>query len=228
MKHIFLVDDEPEIRHLVTKYLEKEGYKVTSFSSGAYVLEEILRLSPDLLVLDIMLPGEDGLSLCRRIREKYEIPIVFVSARGDEVDRIVGLELGGDDYLAKPFSPRELVARIKNLLRRMDQVHNGPKTTTVSCGNTLYDDTKRSFLVNGKALDLTMKEFNTIGLLLNNLNMPVTRDQLLEKVWGYDFYGDERIIDDVIKRLRKKLKESDATTEIKTVWGYGYKIEDNH
>ena len=225
MKHIFVVDDERNIRDLIRKYLEKEGYQVTVFESAKNVVSEINRLKPDLLVLDIMMPGIDGLELCKEIRKHREIPIVFVSARDEELDRILGLELGADDYLSKPFSPRELVVRIKNILRRLE------KSSQIEAEKLIVKDIKvechrRYVEKDGTELKLTTKEYDLLEFMLRNKNMPFTREQLLEKVWGYDYIGDIRVIDDLIKRLRKKLAEVEAVLEIKTVWGYGYRIDD--
>ena len=225
MKHVFVVDDERNIRDLIRKYLEKENYLVTVFEDAQNVISEINRLKPDLLVLDIMMPGSDGLELCKEIRKHSEIPIVFVSARDEELDRILGLELGADDYLSKPFSPRELVVRIKNIFKRLE------KSSKVNAEELIIKDIKvechrRYIEKDGTELKLTTKEYDLLEFLIRNKNMPFTREQLLEKVWGYDYIGDIRVIDDLIKRLRKKLAEAEAVLEIKTVWGYGYRIDD--
>jgi DNA-binding response OmpR family regulator len=225
MKHIFIVDDERNIRDLIRKYLEKESYLVTVFERAQNVVSEINRLKPDLLVLDIMMPGIDGLELCKEIRKQSEIPIVFVSARDEELDRILGLELGADDYLSKPFSPRELVVRIKNIFRRLE------KSNQIKAEELVIKDVKvachrRCIEKDGTEIKLTMKEYDLLVFMIRNKNMPFTREQLLEKVWGYDYIGDIRVIDDLIKRLRKKLAEAETILEIKTVWGYGYRIDD--
>ena len=225
MKHIFVVDDERNIRDLIRKYLEKENFKVTVFEDGQNLISEINRLKPDLLVLDIMMPKIDGLEICKEIRKNIEIPIVFVSARDEELDRILGLELGADDYLSKPFSPRELVVRIKNIFRRIE------KSTQVKAEVLIVKDIKvecnrRYIEKDGIELKLTTKEYDLLEFMILNKNMPFTREQLLEKVWGYEYLGDIRVIDDLVKRLRKKLDEAAALLEIKTVWGYGYRIDD--
>lgn len=227
MKHIFVVDDDREIRIFVKEYLEKEGYKITDFSNAELALGEIRRLSPDLIILDIMMPGIDGIELCKKIRKEYDIPIIFVSARGEEVDRIIGLEVGGDDYLSKPFSPRELLARIKNIFRRLDKVaakENNP-SNNYSIKNTRLSIAKRLVQVKDEEVNLTVKEFEILTLLMSNPNKAFNREQLLEKVWGYDFAGEGRVVDDVIKRVRKKLLAALSEVEIITVWGFGYKIE---
>ncbi|QEK12857.1 response regulator transcription factor [Crassaminicella thermophila] len=224
MKHIFVVDDEANIRELIKKYLQKEGYKVTLFNNGENVLSELGRLKPDLLVLDIMMPGIDGLEICREIRKKSEIPIIFVSARDEEFDRILGLELGADDYLSKPFSPRELVVRIKTILRRIEKGNNIQNESIALKDMKMYCN-RRYIEVNGDELKLTTKEYELFEMLVKNKNIPFTREQLLEKIWGYDYIGDTRVIDDLVKRIRKKLKQLESELEIITVWGYGYRID---
>jgi DNA-binding response OmpR family regulator len=225
MKHIFVVDDERNIRDLIRKYLEKESYLVTTFEDAKNIASEINRLKPDLLVLDIMMPGGDGLELCKQIRKNNEIPIVFVSARDEELDRILGLELGADDYLSKPFSPRELVVRIKNIFRRLDK-NNQAKAEEFIIRDMKVEYHRRYVEKDGIELKLTTKEYDLLEFLIRNRNLPFTREQLLEKVWGYDYIGDIRVIDDLVKRLRKKLDEAGTLLEIKTVWGYGYRIDD--
>lgn len=225
MKHIFVVDDERNIRDLIRKYLEKENFKVTVFEDGQNLLSEINRLKPDLLVLDIMMPNSDGLELCKEIRKQTELPIIFVSARYEELDRILGLELGADDYLSKPFSPRELVVRIKNIFRRMEK-GSLQKVEELAAKDIKIESSRRYIEKDGNELNLTTKEYDLMEFMIRNKNMPFTREQLLEKVWGYDYIGDIRVIDDLIKRLRKKLADAGSVLEIKTVWGYGYRIDD--
>ncbi len=225
MKHIFVVDDEQNIRDLIRKYLEKEGYQVTIFENAENVMSEINRLKPDLLVLDIMMPGIDGLELCKEIRKGREVPIVFVSARDEELDRILGLELGADDYLSKPFSPRELVVRIKNILKRLETSRK-EEAEELAAKDIKVKCLRRYVEKGGIELKLTTKEYDLLEFLVRNKNMPFTREQLLERVWGYDYLGDIRVIDDLVKRLRKKLAEAEAVLDIKTVWGYGYRIDD--
>lgn len=226
MKHIFVVDDEKRIRELIEMYLKKEGYKVTSFDSAQGVLEQFPEKSPDLLVLDIMMEGMDGLDLCKEIRKVSEIPIIFVSARTDELDRILGLELGADDYLAKPFSPRELMVRIKTILKRTSKMQeSSEKEEMFSSGDFSIIPSRRVALVKNKEVALTIKEYELMEYLLRNLNLPLSREQIIENIWGYQYDGYDRNVDDTVKRLRKKLKDHDSSLEIKTVWGYGYKVE---
>lgn len=222
MKHIFVVDDEKNIRDLIEKYLKASNYEVTTYGDAQYLTEEVRRLKPDLIVLDIMMPHSDGLEVCKSIRKFSEVPIIFVSAKDEEFDRILGLELGGDDYLNKPFSPRELVVRIKNIFKRLDRAE---QQVTLMAKNCVINKTMRTISVNNKLVKSTLKEFEVLSCLMEHLNMPLTREQLIDEIWGYDFEGEPRVVDDLIKRLRKKLKTHQSELEIETVWGYGYKIE---
>lgn len=224
MKHIFVVDDERNIRDLIKKYLEKEGFEVTLFSSEQSLLAEIGRMHPDLMVLDINLPGRDGLELCREIRKSNDLPIVFVSARDEEFDRILGLELGGDDYITKPFSPRELVVRVKNILKRLDKP--GPQLEQIVLKDIVLYTGRRYIEKDGLEIKLTAKEYELFSFLMRNLNRSFTREHLIEMVWGYDYLGDDRIVDDLVKRIRRKLLASGSGVEITTVWGYGYRLDD--
>ncbi len=224
MKHIFVVDDEKNIRDLIKKYLEKEGYEVTLLENSKEVLHKMETVNPDLLVLDIMMEGMTGLELCTKIRRTSQIPIIFVSARNEEFDRILGIELGGDDYLSKPFSPRELVVRIKNIFKRIDtSVEKNYSCIEIKDIKICID--RRCVERNGEEIKFTTKEYELLSFLANNINIPFTREQLIEKVWGYEYMGDERTIDDLIKRIRKKLKDVKSTLEIKTVWGFGYRMD---
>jgi len=223
MKHIFVIDDEQNIRDLIKKYLVKDGYQVTTFPDGLKVLNELQAQRPDLLVLDINMPGIDGIELCKEIRKISEVPIIFVTARDDEFDRIIGLEIGGDDYMSKPFSPRELVVRIKNIFKRMHKADE--PTLGIGIKDVEVLQQKREVIANGKTLKLTTKEYELFEFMARNAGLPFTREGLIEKVWGYDYLGDIRVIDDLVKRLRKKLKTAESELKIETVWGYGYKIE---
>jgi len=224
MKHIFVVDDEKNIRELVKKYLEKEGYSTTLLENGINLINKIKELCPDLIVLDIMMPGIDGIELCKEIRKISDIPIIFISARDEEFDRILGLEIGGDDYLSKPFSPRELVVRIKNIFRRLGKKEESSELIIIK--DLKLDTARRSVEKDGVELKLTTKEYELMDFLFRNKNIPFTREQLIEKIWGYDYLGDLRVIDDLVKRIRKKLRKINSELEISTVWGYGYKISE--
>jgi DNA-binding response OmpR family regulator len=224
MKHILVVDDEKNIRDLIEKYLKKENYKVTTYGDAKYLPEEVRRLTPDLIVLDIMMPNSNGLEVCKEIRKFSDVPIIFVSAKDEEFDRILGLELGGDDYLSKPFSPRELLVRIKNIFKRLDKATKEVKEIKIK--DCSINASTRLITVKGDAIKTTQKEYEVFHYLVNNINRPITREQLVEDIWGYDFEGDVRVVDDLVKRLRKKLKDKVSEVEISTVWGYGYKIEE--
>ena len=225
MKHIFVVDDEKNIRDILQKYIENEGYKLTLFSDGRFVYEEMLRLKPDLLIIDIMLPHVDGLELCKRIRKQSEIPIIFISARDSEFDRILGLELGGDDYLTKPFSPRELMVRIKNIFKRMERT-SGSGQAILKVRDVKIDTEKRYVEKDGQEVRLTTKEYELLVFLALNKGKPYTREELLLHVWGYEFAGDGRLIDDLVKRIRKKLEMHQSSVELSTIWGYGYRLDE--
>ena len=224
MKHIFVVDDEKNIRDLIKIYLQKEGYEVTLFKDGQELIREIERIRPTLLILDIMLPGSDGLEICKSIRNISDLPIIFVSARDGEFDRVLGLELGGDDYLTKPFSPRELVVRVKNIIKRLEKSERSPFEAKILKDLVIYPE-RRLLEKDGKEIKFTSREYELLVFFLINPNRPFTREQLIEKVWGYDYMGDTRIVDDLVKRVRKKLQESNSEVEIVTVWGYGYRVD---
>jgi len=224
-KHIFVVDDEKHIRELIDKYLQKEGYDSSVYSDGNNILAELQIKNPDLIVLDINMPGINGLELCKEIRKTSEIPIVFVSARDEEFDRILGLELGGDDYLSKPFSPRELLVRIKNIFKRMEKSTPQSDDAKVTINDLLLNKLERTIYCLDNEIKLTTKEYELMEFLIVNSNMPFTREILIERIWGYDYIGETRVIDDLVKRIRKKLKEVNSKLNIETVWGYGYKIE---
>jgi len=223
MAVIWVVDDEENIRNLVRRYLEREGYTVRTFSSAEELNNALVSSTPDMFILDIMLPGSDGLSLCRKIRENFDLPIIFVSARGEEFDRVLGLELGGDDYLAKPFSPRELIMRAKNIFKRLQSAENTAKKVVLK--NLVIDPEKRKVTINNEEVAFTGKEFDLFYFLAVSPNRPFSRQLLLEKVWGLDYEGEERAVDDIVKRIRKKIRDKGAQPELATVWGYGYRID---
>ncbi|CAM4037564.1 response regulator transcription factor [Paenibacillus alkaliterrae] len=223
MKHIFVVDDEKSIRDILKKYIENEGYKVTLFDNGNTVLPEIGRMKPDLLVIDIMMPGINGMDLCKQIRKTSEVPIIFVTAKGEELDRVLGLELGADDYLTKPFSPRELMARIKNIFKRLEKTY--PNSSGVGLKDIELQKDRRMVQKDGKEIRLTTKEYELFEFLAEHRSLPFTREQLVQKIWGYDYLGDDRLIDDLVKRIRKKLAEHGSAVQITTVWGYGYRLD---
>lgn len=228
-KLIYVVDDEKKIRDLISTYLLKEGYEVEGFQDGESALQRFMHTPPDMLVIDIMMPGMDGYTLCREIRKTSEVPIIMVSAKDDEIDRILGLELGSDDYISKPFSPRELVARVKSIFRRIRDVNEAaaePVRNELKCADiTVYPDERRVSRDKSE-LDLTPKEYDLLVYLIKNRNRVYTRDQLINSIWGYEYIGDTRAIDDLVKKVRRKLAEASSSLQITTVWGYGYKISE--
>ncbi len=229
---IYVIDDEESARTIVERYLVREGYDVQTFTSAEKAMNALNQLTPDMVVLDIMLPGISGYDLCKWIRARSDLPIIMVSARDEEVDRILGLELGSDDYLAKPFSPRELVARVRTVFRRLrgsgdnDVITNRSQEEVLPfCGSLILREQERRITNAELELSLTTKEFDLLAYLVKHKSRAFTREQLIRQIWGYTFVGDDRSIDDLVKRLRKKMNAVASSAEIITVWGYGYKLE---
>jgi len=218
---ILLVDDEPSIVSLARLYLERENFRLEAVGDGEAALEAVRRLRPDLVVLDVMLPKLDGFEVCRRLRaEKNQTAIIMLTARDEDIDKILGLELGADDYLTKPFNPRELVARVKAILRRVER---SPQTTEViRLGNLTVDTARREARCGDRTLDLRTQEFELLLVLASQPERVFTREQLLEKAWGFDFYGQTRTVDVHVAHLRRKLAGCDCAIE--TVTGVGYKL----
>lgn len=224
---ILLVDDEQYIIDLAKMYLEIEGFRTASVNNGRQALQHILSDNPALVVLDLMLPGMDGWEVCRRVRTESDVPIIMLTARNDDIDRIVGLELGADDYLTKPFNPRELVARVKAILRRVDKNRRPAAApaaeTVITHGNLVIYPERRIVTVDGRPVNLRVKEFDLLVALAENPGLVFTREKLLDVVWGYDFAGETRTVDVHIAHLRYKLKGMQASIE--TVWGVGYRLD---
>ncbi len=221
---ILVVDDDPNIAQLVKLYLEKEGFSVTVETRGDTAVEAFQKNPPSLMLLDIMLPGMDGLQVCRAVRQISQIPIIMLSAKDETFDKVLGLELGADDYITKPFEGKELVARVKAVLRRSGS-GEGEKDTLSFPGLTVSLE-KYEVHYQGKLLEMPPKELEVLYFLAAHQNRVFTREQLLEQVWGFDFFGDSRTVDVHIKRLREKLQGSEALGwQIRTVWGVGYKFE---
>ncbi len=220
---ILLVDDEPNIIELASMYLRQDGFRVISAGDGLTALERAAQDRPALMVLDLMLPRLDGWEVCKRIRAESDLPILMLTARDEDIDKIVGLELGADDYLTKPFNPRELIARIKAILRRTEPRRAaGLDDRPLRMGNLVIDPARRVVLVGDRPVDLRAKEFDLLLALADNLGIVLSRERLLDIVWGFDFYGQTRTVDVHIAHLRTKLAGS--TAEIETVWGVGYKL----
>jgi two-component system alkaline phosphatase synthesis response regulator PhoP len=221
-ERILIVDDEAHIVELVRLYLEREGFRVDSAADGARGLRLNRELRPALIVLDLMLPEVDGLEVCRQVRAESEVPIVMLTARDDDIDKIVGLELGADDYLTKPFNPRELVARVKAILRRTEAPAK-PEGNVLHLDDVTIDPARREVTVAGEPVELRAKEFDLLHAFAEHKGMVLTREQLLSRVWGYDFYGETRTVDVHVAHLRKRLAAS-AGVRIVTVTGVGYKL----
>jgi two-component system response regulator ResD len=223
---ILIADDEAKMRDLVKMYLEREGFKVSEAADGEQALSIFANNNFDLVVLDIMMPKVDGLSVCKEIRRKCDIPVIMLTAKGEEIDRVLGFELGADDYVVKPFSPRELVARVKALLRRTAVKPSSSTGAVLRFPGLEINNDAREVVVEGNRVNLTPKEFELLAFLAKNINRVFTREQLLEYVWGYDFYGDLRTVDTHVKKLREKISRfGQAAGYIVTVWGVGYKFE---
>ncbi|MEO6121348.1 MAG: response regulator transcription factor [Acidimicrobiales bacterium] len=228
--HILLVDDDATVTEVLTRYLEREGFAVDSAADGDTALERARADPPDLVVLDLMLPGIDGLEVCRRLRQDAPVPVVMLTARGDESDRIAGLELGADDYVVKPFSPRELTARVKAVLRRAQ----GPLPAdaglagadpVLRAGNLVVDTSARQVHLGGREVALTAREFELLTFLLRHPRRAFRREELFEQVWGWT-YGDTATVTVHVRRLREKIEANPAEPAfIVTVWGVGYRFE---
>lgn len=220
---ILVVDDEANIRDLARMYLEKDGYRVDTVTNGADALAYIKQTPPTLMVLDLMLPGIDGWEVCRQVRSDSNLPILMLTARDDDIDKIVGLEMGADDYLTKPFNPRELVARVRAILRRLSPEKQTGSDKVRQAGNVELDPSSREVLVAETRVVLRTKEFDLLLTLMDHLNRVLSRDQLLDQVWGYDeFSVRTRTVDVHVANLREKLTGSSLSIE--TVWGKGYKL----
>jgi DNA-binding response OmpR family regulator len=222
------VDDEPSIVEVVGLYLQREGYRATVARDGQAALDAVRRERPDLIVLDLMLPKMDGLEVTRRLRGQGDvgIPIIMLTAKGEELDRILGLEMGADDYVVKPFSPQELVSRIKAVLRRVTAAATLGDQRALAFGPLQIDPRNRSVVVGGRECSLTAREFDLLYFLARHPRQVFTRTQLLDQVWGYEYYGDASTVTVHVRRLREKIEENPAEPRwVQTVWGIGYRFE---
>ena len=222
---ILIADDDTNICELLRLYLEKDGFKTVIANNGREALDFADKFSPDLIVLDIMMPQLDGWQVCREIRKKSNTPIIMLTAKGETFDKILGLELGADDYVSKPFDSKEVVARIKAVLRRSGADDKDSDIKEVRFDKLIINLTNYELVVDGKRIDTPPKELELIYHLASNPNRVYTRDQLLDEVWGFDYYGDSRTVDVHVKRLREKLENVSPEWSLKTVWGVGYKFE---
>jgi two-component system, OmpR family, response regulator VicR len=223
---IAVVDDEKNITDVCRRYLEREGYLVFIADTGEDALQLWKEEQPDLFVLDVMMPKKDGLEVCEEIRNVDDVPIIMLTARSEEVDRLMGLTMGADDYMTKPFSPRELVLRIKAIFRRMNVGKARTHQSTFRFGDLIINEETRTVSVGDRFVDLTVKEFDLLYLLVSYPNRAFSRSELLDKIWDIDFYGDTTTVTVHIRRLREKLEQTPSEPIfIKTVWGVGYKFD---
>ena len=218
---ILVVEDETSIASFVAMYLKNAGYTVRTSATGADALTQVATDPPDLVVLDLMLPDIDGVEICRRVRQRSDLPVLMLTARDEDVDKIIGLEVGADDSLTKPLNPRELVARVKSILRRAGPERKRPESREIRHGDLLVNSGSREVHVGEEEVQLAPKEFDLLWELLDHRGLVLTRDQLLERVWGYTFAGDTRTVDVHVRQIRRKLGDA---SPIVTVWGVGYKV----
>jgi DNA-binding response OmpR family regulator len=218
---VLVVEDEASISSFVAAYLKNAGFTVRAVATGGDALKQVAAEKPALVVLDLMLPDIDGIEVCKRIRQNSDLPILMLTARDDDVDKIIGLEVGADDYLTKPFNPRELVARVRSILRRATPERAERESAVIQHGELVVDAGRREVKVGAEEIQLAPKEFDLLWELLDHRGLVLTRDQLLERVWGYTFAGDTRTVDVHVRQLRRKLGDA---SPIVTVWGVGYKV----
>ncbi len=230
MNKVLIVDDEKNICELIRLYVEKDGFSTCTANDGLDAIKAFNENNPDIVLLDIMLPKKDGWQVCREIRNVSDTPIIMLTAKGETFDKVLGLELGADDYIVKPFEPKELIARIRAVLRRSSSAGESQpeKTDEISFEGLTINRETYEVVLNGNNLEMPPKEFELLYFLASNKNKVFTRDQLLNEIWGYEFFGDSRTIDVHVKRLREKLgseEDENKFWNLKTVWGVGYKFE---
>lgn len=228
-KKIYVVDDDENIRELIGLYLQKEGYTVELFESGEKGIEAFKQNMPDLMLLDVMMPGMDGYDVLKEVRKSSQLPVIMVTAKDETFDKVLGLELGADDYIVKPFEPKEMTARVKAVIRRFNNApaQESPEESAniVRAKNLIINMDDYNVTYFGDILELPPKEIELLNYLVSHPNRVFTREQLLDQIWGYDFFGETRTVDVHIKRLREKFERDDNGWEIKTVWGVGYKFK---
>jgi len=227
---IYAVEDDAHIQQLIKYNLEANGYRVNVFETGEQLLEGCNSALPDMFILDIMLPGIDGLELCRRLRQNprtKRIPVIMLTAKGEEFDKVLGLELGADDYITKPFSVRELTARVKAIFRRVNTLSSAEEDEIIKCGDVTIDNIRHEVYKKGILIEMPLKEFELLKYLVLNKGRVLSRELLLEKIWGFDYYGETRTVDVHIRYLRQKIEDDDSNpVYIETVRGIGYRFND--
>ncbi len=220
---IYIADDEKSIRDIIGGFLKNNGYDVLTFENGNDLRDEFILRPSDMIILDVMMPGTDGITICSQIRERSNVPIIIVSAKDSELDRVTGITMGADDYLVKPFSPMELVARVNSIFRRMSFSETTKEKKSLSYGDIEINIAMKYCLAQGNKFDTTPTEFTLLVYMFENFDRAVSREELLKNVWKFDYEADTRVCDDVLKRLRKKLKNTNV--RISSVWGFGFKLE---
>lgn len=224
---IYIADDEKNIRDVITKFLESDGYSVSAFENGDQLMQAFLKKPAQLVILDIMMPGTDGLTICKQLREITNVPIIMLSAKDTEFDYVQGITIGGDDYLTKPFRPTTLLMRVHSLLRRMDM--NNPKATedkpqSLTVGNLEFNAPANTVYCNGKAIGFSQTELKMLTYMLKNTEKAHSKEELLEKIWGFETQVETRVTDETLRRIRRKLSLAGSNVSVETIWGYGYKI----
>ena len=233
MKKVLIIDDDMNIQELLRLYFEKDGFDTAAVGRGDLAEAEIANQKPDVVILDLMLPGKSGFDILRDLRKRSDVPVIMLTARGETLDKVVGLELGADDYVEKPFEPKELLARVKAVLRRIDaltrkQERDATRGELVKADDLIVDRSRYSVFLEGKAIDMPPKELELLHFMVSHPNRVFTREQILDNIWGRDFFGDTRTVDVHVKRIREKLDLIDHPNwQLKTVWGVGYKFETN-
>ncbi|CUH93496.1 response regulator transcription factor [Herbinix luporum] len=227
MQHILIADDNHDITDILSTYSKMEGFEPVVAYDGEEAIRLFKKYDPEVVLLDVMMPKEDGYEVCRKIRSKSDVPVILITARGEDFDKIMGLDIGADDYIVKPFSPREVMARVRAVLRRMAKASkSNASENVISISNLEINLEEYSVHIGGKKIALTKKEIETMWTLASNPNKVFTRDNLLDSLWGFDYYGDSRTVDSHIKRLRAKIDAVEHPEwTIKTIWGVGYKFE---
>lgn len=223
-KLIYVADDEKNIRELIKSFLEQEGFDIRLFETGDKLLQQLEETVPDLIILDVMMPGTDGFSACSLIRKKSDVPIILLTARDTDADYITGFTLGCDDYFTKPFSPVKLTMRVKAMLKRIEGVQDKNTEEKFSFGDIDIMLLKKTVYCKGEELKLTNTEYSLLSYMIQNKEKAVSREELLNSIWGYDNYVETRVTDDTIKRLRKKIRNQNSNVLIETVWGFGFKL----
>ena len=233
MSHsIYIADDEKNIRDLIKSFLESDGYEVSAFETGDELKAVFDEKPADLVILDIMMPGTDGLTLCRKLREKSSVPIIILTAKDSEYDYVQGITIGSDDYLTKPFRPTALLMRVRSLLRRMDMNEKGDRSSKmsdedISIGDLTFSGRRNEILCGGRPVKLTRTELKMLSYMMKNPEKAYSRDELLNAIWGYDTKVETRVTDETLRRIRKQLSACKSNVSVRTMWGFGYRIEVN-